>query len=524
MSQVFAVSLKPGAGGPLLAGARRAARAGHVATGLALLLGALAVWTLGACAGEPVRAQPAADAAGLTRLIDGFLADEAAARPGPRGRALLVPQVSDADTGGVAGKAFRHLATDIDRVVLVGLRATDSATPPAGGLALPAWESMRTALGEVKVDTAAVQACRQRMSLASRAGDPAPAERAMASVLPFLQRRLPRPFLLLPLIVDAAADPAQVVALLKPLLSEERTALVVITAPPFGPAEFDAAFAATAGAAPAAPRALPAPVTALRSLAADMGWKATATGHGRTGTGLACVSAVLTDDPNRVDLLADAAMVSWDDPATAAAFRDAGRAAGRPDFQGDALSQPEQELLLGLARKAIYCKLKEEPPPAIPLYSDTLSRPAGCFVTLTLGGKLRGSLGTPLAKEPLAATVARYAPAAALEGKRFPPVTLKELPDIEIRLSVPTVPAKAEFRDGADLLGKLKPRVHGVLLTYEGGKRANFLPQVWAQFPEPATFLTALCRKAGIPDEAWKDPSKTTIELYESFDFAEKPR
>jgi AmmeMemoRadiSam system protein A len=472
------------------------------------------------------QAQAPADAAELTRLIDGFLAPEPGSRTAPRSRALLVPQVTDAGTGAVAGRAFAHLSTDIDRVVLIAPRAASTppaagAPPAAAGLALPAWESMRTALGEVNVDAEAVQACRSRVTLVPSAGDAA-AERAMAAVLPFLQRRLPKVFRIVPLTADAAADPALLATLLKPLLCVERTAVVVLSVPPFGPADLDAVFAPAGGPPPAASRASPASLIALKSLAADLGWKATVSGHGQTSAGLACLSAILVDDPNRVDLLAQASKVAWDDPATLAAFQDAGRASGRTNFQGDRLSEPEQELLLGLARKTIYSKLKGSPLPAIPLYSDTLARPSGCFVTLNLDGKLRGCIGTILPKEPLATAVQHYALAAAFEDKRFRPVTLEELASIEIEVSAISVPAKAEYRDRQDLLDKLTPGVHGVLLTHVGGKRATFLPQVWGQFPDKATFLTALCRKGGIPPAAWEDPAQTTIELYESFDFKDK--
>ena len=32
-----------------------------------------------------------------------------------------------------------------------------------------------------------------------------------------------------------------------------------------------------------------------------------------------------------------------------------------------------------------------------------------------------------------------------------------------------------------------------------GGRRATFLPQVWAQLPDPRAFLARLLEKAGIP-------------------------
>jgi len=493
-------------------------------------LGAWVAFTLAASAQAPAGGGtggwPAADAAEITRLIDGFLGPDRTARATHASRALLVPHVTDGDSGAVAGKAFAQCPRDIDRVILLAAgrpAGTVGATGPQGLSRLPAWDSMRTALGDAPVDAQAVQECRAHPGMAAEA-EPGGADQAMASVLPFLQRRLSRPFRLVPVAVDAEADPALLVQALLPLFRDERTAVVALTPGGFGPAGLETLFSPADDALAGGVEALPAHLLAMRSLAAEMGWKPVVVGHQARPDGVVSLSALLVDDPNRTDLLAQAAKATWDDPLTQAAFADAGRAAGRTNFQGDLLSQPEQEVLLWLARKTLTAKLKGEPLPAAPLYSDTLSVRSGCFVSLTQGGKLRGSIGTIVAKDPLAAAVQRNALAAALEDKRFKPLTVEDLPSLEIGISVVTPLRKLQYRDGQDLLDQLKPGVHGVLLTYEASKRATFLPQVWGQLPEKTAFLKALCRKGGIPLDAWQDPAKTTVEVYESFDFAEKPR
>jgi AmmeMemoRadiSam system protein A len=479
--------------------------------------------------GEPVRAaealtesagKGAADAA-VSRMIDGFLAGEPLERPAAKGRCLLVPAVTDGDAGAVAGKAVAQLATDIDRVIL--LAARPPAAPAVPALALPAWESMRTALGVVPVDAEALAACAAYPGVTT-GGSEGPADQAMAAVLPFLQRRLPRAFRLVPIDAAAGADPAVLSQAIGPLLSAERTALVVVTTAAFAAAELQSLFAPAEGTATAEANAMPAALLALRALAGDFGWKPVITGLASPADGRALLSAVLVEDLNRVDLLEQATKAAWDDPLTQAAFQDASRAASRTNFQGDLLSQPEQAILLHLARSSILAKLNNQTPPPPPLYSDTLARPSGCFVTISLAGKLRGCLGTVLPKEPLSAAVQHYALAAAFEDKRFQPLTVEELAAAAIEIGALTPPAKLAFRDGKDLLGKLRPGIDGVLITFGNGTKSTFLPQVWKQFPDRETFLKALCRKGAIPLDAWQDPAKVTVEVYQSFDFREPLR
>jgi AMMECR1 domain-containing protein len=49
----------------------------------------------------------------------------------------------------------------------------------------------------------------------------------------------------------------------------------------------------------------------------------------------------------------------------------------------------------------------------------------------------------------------------------------------------------------------LHPNVDGVILK-DGGRRATFLPQVWAQLPESQMFLSHLCQKMGVQPDLWR--------------------
>ena len=129
----------------------------------------------------------------------------------------------------------------------------------------------------------------------------------------------------------------------------------------------------------------------------------------------------------------------------------------------------------------------------------------GTFVTLKIKGQLRGCIGNLTPRETVWEGVKSNAINAAFHDPRFPPLTAKEFDQTEIEVSILSEPRPLEFRDGADLIQKLRAHVDGVIIR-KGYASATFLPQVWEQLPRPEEFLSHLCMKAGLPSDAWKDP------------------
>lgn len=169
------------------------------------------------------------------------------------------------------------------------------------------------------------------------------------------------------------------------------------------------------------------------------------------------------------------------------------------------LSSDERRFLLELARRTISRAVTgrpagETPDPVIP---RNLQQNGASFVTLTIAGDLRGCIGTLEAYQPLYRDVADHARQAALEDYRFSPVSEVELPLIEIEISRLTSPIPLLYNNPSDLPGLLHPNVDGVILK-DGGRRATFLPQVWAQLPEPQMFLSHLCQKMGAQPDLWR--------------------
>ena len=175
-------------------------------------------------------------------------------------------------------------------------------------------------------------------------------------------------------------------------------------------------------------------------------------------------------------------------------------------------SESDRRLLLRVARDAIVAHVTAAPAPVVDR-AGALARPGGAFVTIHNRGQLRGCIGHIEANEPLGVVVPRCAVGACSSDPRFPAVSVAELHDIHIELS---------------LLGALEPIAgpdeieigrHG-LLVERGWHRGLLLPQVATEWGwDTHTFLAHTCQKAGLPRDAWR--SDATIWRFDAEVFAE---
>jgi len=179
-------------------------------------------------------------------------------------------------------------------------------------------------------------------------------------------------------------------------------------------------------------------------------------------------------------------------------------------------TKDERTLLLRLAHESILSALerREIPldPPADRLNAH-LAEPRGAFTTLYLRGELRGCVGYVLPVSPVYRAVADTARAAAFEDTRFSPVTLPEARELQIELSILSVPQPISA-DAVEI------GCHGLLISM-AGHRGLLLPQVPTEHHwDRATFLAQTCRKAGLPLDAWQKGA--TIEAFTAEVFGEK--
>ncbi|MGY5873652.1 MAG: TIGR00296 family protein [Candidatus Thorarchaeota archaeon] len=192
-------------------------------------------------------------------------------------------------------------------------------------------------------------------------------------------------------------------------------------------------------------------------------------------------------------------------------------------------SDEDGNFLVSLARKTVdeYVtrKLKLEPPEAT---SEKLLLKSGVFVTLNSIVRdqvaLRGCIGRPYPSIPLVEATIDSAVDSAVNDPRFPPVTPKELDSIIIDLSVLTPPTKIEYSKPDDLLNLVKVGRDG-LIASRGMRRGLLLPQVPVDWKwNTLEFIEHTCNKAGLPEDAWKDPKTEFMSFQAEIFGEEKPR
>ena len=168
-----------------------------------------------------------------------------------------------------------------------------------------------------------------------------------------------------------------------------------------------------------------------------------------------------------------------------------------------ALEARQGRVLLALARDAIGQALGHAGTATLrPEDAVWLDAPGASFVTLTQDGALRGCIGSLEARRALRDDVIANAHAAAFGDPRFAPLTVDELPRTRVEVSVLSTPERLAWQEEADALASLRPGIDGVILQC-GRHRATFLPQVWAQLPDPRQFMEQLKRKAGLDADFW---------------------
>lgn len=182
------------------------------------------------------------------------------------------------------------------------------------------------------------------------------------------------------------------------------------------------------------------------------------------------------------------------------------------------ITHDQAQRLLSLARQSAEAWVREERKTAPP--SDLvppLDERRGLFVTLRVGGELRGCMGAFDPPEPLGQLIPRLT-ITSLNDPRFVfnQVMADELGDLRIELSV-----LSPMWLSKDPLAELKPGVHGINVVV-GRQAGCFLPQVATELEWDAeTFLSECCRgKARVPADAWKD-SAAKVYLFTAQIFKE---
>ena len=160
--------------------------------------------------------------------------------------------------------------------------------------------------------------------------------------------------------------------------------------------------------------------------------------------------------------------------------------------------------LLRLARETVQARLAGGEAPAASSGGERFA----AFVTWRRksDGSLRGCIGHVEPQYPVERAVAHSALAAALEDPRFPPVTLEELGELSLDISLLEPPRSIAP-------GDVEPGRHGLIVS-QRGRRGLLLPQVAPeQGWDREQLLAHTCLKAGLPEGAWREPDTELLSF-----------
>ena len=135
-------------------------------------------------------------------------------------------------------------------------------------------------------------------------------------------------------------------------------------------------------------------------------------------------------------------------------------------------------------------------------------RPAGAFVCIKIGGRLRGCVGTYLPREAsLVKEIMRNAVGSATGDPRFQPITADELDTLAFTVDVLEPPEKVTD------LGELDPEIYGVIVR--AGARTGLLLPDLEGVETVGQQITIAKQKAGIAPEEPAEIFKFRVTRYE---------
>ena len=454
----------------------------------------------------------------LAAQVDTLLA-EAAALPGrPLPVALIVPHAGYVYSGHVAAQAYKQIeGVDYEAIVVLGVNHRD---PTFRQVSVWAEGAFQTPLGLAQVDealAAALLAADERIVFAR---DVHRQEHSVEVQLPFLQRITGDRLRVVPVVIGEPS-PQNCRALADALARElaGKRALIVASADLSHYPAYDDAVRSDTAILQAIVSLDAARFAAARDEMLAQHIPNLATCSCGEGPVITAMLAAQSLGANRATLLRYAnsgdtpfaerdqvvgygAVMFWQGDGadeTDEAVQPSAWAARRELQPIAPLSAAEREALLTLARATLHRFLSVGDAPIVHPAEPGLWQARGAFVTLEKAGELRGCIGELVGQRPLYLSVQWAALSAALADPRFPPLTAEELPQIAIEIS-----ALTPLQEVADV-NDIEVGVHGLLIA-QGGQQGVLLPQVavdegW----DREAFLRAVCRKAGLPEETWRE-------------------
>ncbi len=436
-----------------------------------------------------------AEADALAAGVDASLAK--ATPPALEPKAVIAPHAGHIYSGDVAGPAYALLARrrgQIRRVVILGpthrMAIRGVAVAPAD-----AWE---TPLGTLKVDTAARDAL-ARQPHVSVSAEPFEGEHCIEVHLPFIQRAL-GDVEILPVLVGQPGQ-GQVSEILDQLWGGPETAIIVSS---------DLSHFHDYATA----RARDEETTqGIERLSSDVC-------QGDRACGFFPILGLL-DQARRRDLRVTALDIRNSGDTQGGHERVVGYGSFAFEYAKSArLDEETRGWLLAIAKDVVRRAASEGgAPPRLDVTGmppRVLLAQRATFVTLNINGRLRGCRGSILPVRSLFLDVAENAYQSGFGDPRFPPLSAEELDQLEFHISILSTPRRIACTSEAELIAELNPDVEGLILR-DGERRSLFLPSVWAQVPDPLTFVRQLKLKAGLAADHWSEAMEAFRFTTESF-------
>src|SRR5258706_4071137 len=429
-----------------------------------------------------------ADPATLAAGVDASLAS--AQPPSLEAKAVIAPHAGHVYSGDIAGAAYRLLSRrkgEIKRVILLG----PNHRVPVRGMVLRPADAWYTPFGPMAVDQAARDSLARAPGV-SVARDPFAGEHSLEVHLPFIHRALGE-VEILPILVGEASS-AQVSSTLESLWGGPENAIVVSS---------DLSHYHDYETCKAKDEETKAGIERLQPAICE----------GDRACGYHTIRGLI-DQAQRRDLRVTALDVRNSGDTRGSRDRVVGYGSFAFEYAHRAqLDESSRKILLDVAREVVkQATLHGGEQPRLNLQGQlpaSLKAQRATFVTISIGGQLRGCRGTLLPQRSLLFDVADHAWQAGFKDPRFPPIAVEEVARLEFHVSILSTPRRIPCASEAELVRALRPDIDGLVLR-DGARQSTLLPSVWSQLTDPLTFVRQLKLKAGLPADHWSP----TLEAY----------
>ncbi|MBM4140189.1 MAG: AmmeMemoRadiSam system protein B [Nitrospira sp.] len=419
----------------------------------------------------------------LKKMVDDFLSKASRSSYSGKLIALVSPHAGYKFSGQVAAYSYKQFeGRDIKTVILIG----SSHYKNFSGISVYAKGSMRTPLGDVKVNEKIARALLNENADIRFYRDAFEREHSLEVQLPFLQKVV-KDFTIVPILTGTLTKKSfeYLTERLIEILREDEKTIIVASTDLSHFHDYNTAMTMDRKMIDAIERMSIGDIEGyLMSRDAEMcgGYAVIITMA--VARGLGANNGLLYKYANSGDITND---------------RDRVVGYAAMGLYKTALTKEDKNELLSLARRAIVDYVMNKKILEIEMKNPRLKANGAVFVTIKKNGNLRGCIGNIHPVKPLYQAVISNAISASSRDPRFLPMNKEELKDMDIEISI--LSAIEPLKDTR----RIEIGTHGLYIVKEQ-RSGLLLPQVAKEHGwDRDMFLEQLCMKAGLPKDAWRN-------------------